>query len=127
MHYLVTGGAGFIGSNFVHHLAANTDVTVTVLDKLTYAGNRDSLAGLPADRVKLVVGDIINTDLVGHDSLPMLIARFILLTTTTTRCMILARSWIPIRPVLTHFSRLFAATMFVFTMCPRMKCTEILH
>ncbi|CAN3701296.1 dTDP-glucose 4,6-dehydratase [Microbacterium sp. MM2322] len=55
---LVTGGAGFIGSNFVHHVIAHTDHTVTVLDKLTYAGNRASLEGLPADRVRLVVGDI---------------------------------------------------------------------
>ncbi|MDF2664895.1 MAG: dTDP-glucose 4,6-dehydratase [Microbacterium sp.] len=55
---LVTGGAGFIGSNFVHHVIAHTDHTVTVLDKLTYAGNRASLAGLPEDRVRLVVGDI---------------------------------------------------------------------
>jgi dTDP-glucose 4,6-dehydratase len=55
---LVTGGAGFIGSNFVHHLVANTDARVTVLDKLTYAASRESIAGLPADRVDLVVGDI---------------------------------------------------------------------
>lgn len=61
---LVTGGAGFIGSNFVHHVVANTDHTITVLDKLTYAGNEASLAGLPADRVKLVVGDIADADLV---------------------------------------------------------------
>ncbi|MDT5350128.1 MAG: dTDP-glucose 4,6-dehydratase [Mycobacterium sp.] len=37
---LVTGGAGFIGSNFVHHVIEHTDHHVTVLDKLTYAGNR---------------------------------------------------------------------------------------
>lgn len=55
---LVTGGAGFIGSNFVHHLVAHTDVRVTVLDKLTYAASPESLAGLPTDRVELVVGDI---------------------------------------------------------------------
>ena len=48
---LVTGGAGFIGSTFVHHVVAHTDAQVIVLDKLTYAGNRASLAGLPADRV----------------------------------------------------------------------------
>lgn len=64
MHYIVTGGAGFIGSNFVHYLVTNTDATVTVLDKLTYAGNRASLAGLPDDRVKLVVGDITDAALV---------------------------------------------------------------
>ena len=44
---LVTGGAGFIGSNFVHHLVDHTDAEVTVLDKLTYAAIRESLAGLP--------------------------------------------------------------------------------
>jgi dTDP-glucose 4,6-dehydratase len=55
---LVTGGAGFIGSNFVHHLMAHTDVRVTVLDKLTYAASRESLEGLPDDRVSLVVGDV---------------------------------------------------------------------
>ncbi|MDF2047568.1 dTDP-glucose 4,6-dehydratase, partial [Microbacterium sp. Kw_RZR3] len=61
---LVTGGAGFIGSNFVHHVIAHTDHTVTVLDKLTYAGNRASLAGLPEDRVHLVVGDIADAAVV---------------------------------------------------------------
>jgi len=55
---LVTGGAGFIGSNFVHHVVRSTDVQVTVLDKLTYAATRESLAGLPESRVELVVGDI---------------------------------------------------------------------
>ncbi|MBE9404955.1 dTDP-glucose 4,6-dehydratase [Brachybacterium sp. Marseille-Q2903] len=57
-HLLVTGGAGFIGSNFVHHVLSHTDDTVTVLDALTYAGNRASLEGLPEGRMRLVVGDI---------------------------------------------------------------------
>ncbi|MEI5671655.1 MULTISPECIES: dTDP-glucose 4,6-dehydratase [Nocardioides] len=61
---LVTGGAGFIGSNFVHHLVEHTDATVTVLDKLTYAASRESLAGLPEDRVSLVVGDIADAAVV---------------------------------------------------------------
>lgn len=61
---VVTGGAGFIGSNFVHHVIAHTDHRVIVLDKLTYAGNPASLAGLPEDRVELVVGDIADADLV---------------------------------------------------------------
>ncbi len=61
---LVTGGAGFIGSNFVHHVVDHTDDHVTVLDKLTYAGNRASLDGLPEDRVELVVGDITDAALV---------------------------------------------------------------
>ena len=62
--YLVTGGAGFIGSNYVRQLVATTDHRVIVLDKLTYAGNLASLAGLPDDRVRLVVGDICDADLV---------------------------------------------------------------
>lgn len=61
---LVTGGAGFIGSNFVHHLIEHTDVTVTVLDKLTYAASRESLAELPPDRVSLVVGDVADAAVV---------------------------------------------------------------
>ncbi|GAB2779911.1 dTDP-glucose 4,6-dehydratase [Nocardioides salsibiostraticola] len=55
---LVTGGAGFIGSNFVHYLVENTDVEITVLDKLTYAATREAIDGLPTDRATLVVGDI---------------------------------------------------------------------
>jgi len=61
---IVTGGAGFIGSNFVHYAVASTDHTITVLDKLTYAGNRASLAGLPEDRVRFVQGDICDAALV---------------------------------------------------------------
>jgi dTDP-glucose 4,6-dehydratase len=61
---LVTGGAGFIGSNFVHHVVENTNHHVTVLDALTYAGNRASLDGLPEDRVTFVHGDITDAELV---------------------------------------------------------------
>ena len=61
---LVTGGAGFIGSNFVHYALAETDAHITVIDKLTYAGNRDSLAGLPAERFEFVHGDITDEPLV---------------------------------------------------------------
>lgn len=61
---LVTGGAGFIGSNFVHYLVDNTDHKVVVLDKMTYAANEMSLAGLPADRFELVKGDIVDMDVV---------------------------------------------------------------
>ncbi len=70
---IVTGGCGFIGSNFVHYVVANhPEVHVTVLDKLTYAGNPENIAGLPADRVELVVGDICDAGLLdelvpGHD------------------------------------------------------------
>ena len=63
-HLLVTGGAGFIGSNFVHHVLDHTDHRVTVLDALTYAGNRSSLTGLPEDRFAFVHGDITDAELV---------------------------------------------------------------
>lgn len=72
---IVTGGCGFIGSNFVHYVVNNRpEVHVTVLDKLTYAGNKENLAGLPEDRVKLVVGDICDKELLdklvpGHDAI----------------------------------------------------------
>jgi dTDP-glucose 4,6-dehydratase len=66
MKQLVTGGAGFIGSNYVRHVLDHSDDTVTVLDKLTYAGNRASLDGLPAERVALVQGDVCDADLVGR-------------------------------------------------------------
>ena len=70
---LVTGGAGFIGSNFVHHVIEHTEHSVTVLDALTYAGNRSSLDGLPDDRFTFVHGDIRDAPLVEklfaeHDS-----------------------------------------------------------
>lgn len=72
---IVTGGCGFIGSNFVHYIVNNHPEThVTVLDKLTYAGNRENIAGLPEDRVELVVGDICDKELLdklvpGHDAI----------------------------------------------------------
>jgi dTDP-glucose 4,6-dehydratase len=61
---LVTGGAGFIGSNFVHYVVNHTDHHITVLDKLTYASNRASLAGLPESRVRFVHGDVADAELV---------------------------------------------------------------
>ncbi|WP_341358839.1 dTDP-glucose 4,6-dehydratase [Georgenia sp. M64] len=64
MRVLITGGAGFIGANFVHQTVADhPDAHVTVLDKLTYAGNRASLDGLGAN-VELVEGDIADADTV---------------------------------------------------------------
>ena len=72
---IVTGGCGFIGSNFVHYVVNNhPGVHVTVLDKLTYAGNPENIAGLPSDRVELVVGDICDAELLdsivpGHDAI----------------------------------------------------------
>ena len=64
MRILVTGGAGFIGANFVHLLVREQpEVDVVVLDKLTYAGDRASLAPV-AERVELVVGDVTDAPLV---------------------------------------------------------------
>ena len=63
MRLLVTGAAGFIGSNFVQHaLGQGDDVEVTVLDKLTYAASPESLDGLP--RTQLVEGDVADAELV---------------------------------------------------------------
>ena len=61
---VVTGGAGFIGSNYVRHLVENSDDQIIVLDAMTYAANEASLAGLPEDRVRLVQGDVADTNLV---------------------------------------------------------------
>ncbi|MBV8930911.1 MAG: GDP-mannose 4,6-dehydratase, partial [Mycobacteriaceae bacterium] len=66
MRLLVTGGAGFIGANFVHAtLRERPHISVTILDALTYAGSRESLAGV-ADAVRLVQGDVADADLVGR-------------------------------------------------------------
>ncbi|GII99299.1 dTDP-glucose 4,6-dehydratase [Sediminihabitans luteus] len=63
MRILVTGGAGFIGANFVRlTVREHPDVEVTVLDLLTYAGDERSLAGL--DGVRLVQGDVADAELV---------------------------------------------------------------
>lgn len=61
---LVTGGAGFIGSSFVHYAIEHTNHKILVLDKLTYASDKTSLDGLPPERVELVVGDISDAPLV---------------------------------------------------------------
>lgn len=63
-HLLVTGGAGFIGANFVHHVLAHTQHCVTVLDKLSYAGNRENLAVADPARCDLVVGDVADAGVV---------------------------------------------------------------
>ncbi|BAX91135.1 dTDP-glucose 4,6-dehydratase [Mycobacterium shigaense] len=66
MRLLVTGGAGFIGANFVHStVRERPDVSVTVLDALTYAGRRESLADVDA-AIRLVEGDICDSGLVGR-------------------------------------------------------------
>lgn len=64
MRLLVTGGAGFIGSNYVRHVLDETSVEVTTVDALTYAGDRSSLAGVDTDRHEFIEGDITNRDLV---------------------------------------------------------------
>lgn len=72
---IVTGGCGFIGSNFVHYVVRNHPEThVTVLDALTYAGNIENIADLPENRVEFVHGNICDADLLdkivpGHDAI----------------------------------------------------------
>lgn len=69
---LVTGGAGFIGANFVHHVLRTSACRVVNLDKLTYAGNPENLAGLQSDpRHLFVQGDIGD-----REQLSQLLARF---------------------------------------------------
>jgi len=67
MRVLVTGGCGFIGSNFVRvALESRRDLEITVLDLLTYAGNLENLAGLLEEpRFRFIRGDIANRDTVG--------------------------------------------------------------
>ncbi len=73
MRLFVTGAAGFIGSNYVRHLLATTEHSVTIFDKLTYAGNMSSIADvLDGGRCRFVLGDICDTaavesNLPGHD------------------------------------------------------------
>ncbi len=74
MRLLVTGGAGFIGSNFTRHVLTTSDDQVTILDALTYAGNRANLVDLEVDpRLRFVHGDICDREFVaslmaGHDA-----------------------------------------------------------
>ena len=65
MRLLVTGGAGFIGSGYVRRrLEAHPGDSVRVLDKLTYAGRRENLEGLPSERLEFAEGDIADRDAV---------------------------------------------------------------
>jgi dTDP-glucose 4,6-dehydratase len=62
---LVTGGAGFISSNFIHHLLAKTPYEVVSIDALTYAGNLENLSSVMShERLSFVHGDIRDADLV---------------------------------------------------------------
>jgi dTDP-glucose 4,6-dehydratase len=67
MRILITGGAGFIGSNFIRYMLEHYPECVIInLDKLTYAGNLENLAGLEGDpRHQFVEGDICDLDLIG--------------------------------------------------------------
>ena len=77
MRLLVTGGAGFIGSNFVRRIVNGTYPGVsqlTVLDKLTYAGTLKNLEMLPKESFEFIKGDIANPDLISdltkrHDAI----------------------------------------------------------
>ena len=61
----VTGGAGFIGSNFVKYILANTDYKVVNYDKLTYAGNLENLTDIEDNpNYKFVKGDICDAETV---------------------------------------------------------------
>jgi dTDP-glucose 4,6-dehydratase len=74
MKLFVTGAAGFIGSNYVRHVLATTDDTITVFDKLTYAGNLENIRDVLDDRrCDFVHADICDQDAVlehmqGHDA-----------------------------------------------------------
>ena len=74
MKVLVTGGAGFIGSNFVRYLLANSDDEITIVDSLTYAGSKDTLTDFAKNpRVQFIKGDICDRELVasamaGHEA-----------------------------------------------------------
>jgi dTDP-glucose 4,6-dehydratase len=67
MRLLITGGAGFIGSNYARRIIDGTlsgISNVTVLDKLTYAGTLTNLDSVPTDSMEFIQGDICNRDLV---------------------------------------------------------------
>jgi dTDP-glucose 4,6-dehydratase len=76
---LITGGCGFIGSNFVRLLCAETDWHVVNLDSLTYAGNHENLFGIDEARCRFSKGDICDPTLVGgilKDEKPWAIVNF---------------------------------------------------
>ena len=65
LRFLVTGGAGFIGSNFVRKQILETDNSILNLDKLTYAGNLENLSEIESSsRYQFVEGDITDSALI---------------------------------------------------------------
>jgi dTDP-glucose 4,6-dehydratase len=78
--WIVTGGAGFIGCNFVRHALANADVRLVVLDLLTYAGSLENLRDvIDGDRVVFVQGDIADAEAVAavyRDHRPSAVVNF---------------------------------------------------
>lgn len=66
MRILVTGGVGFIGSNFIHYLVGLNlkNIEIVILDKLTYAANLRNLDGLDENSYELIIGDICDKELV---------------------------------------------------------------
>ena len=68
MRILVTGGVGFIGSNFIHYLVGLhlKNIEIVILDKLTYAANLRNLDGLDKNSYELIVGDICDKELVSR-------------------------------------------------------------
>lgn len=77
---IVTGGAGFIGANFVRYALSQTDAQLVIVDKLTYAGNLASLKGALDDpRVQFIQADIADKEAMAavfHDFLPTAIVNF---------------------------------------------------
>jgi dTDP-glucose 4,6-dehydratase len=65
---LITGGAGFIGSNFAHKIARETNFSIRVFDKMGYAANPQSLEGIDSRRIETIVGDLSDRRMVA-DSL----------------------------------------------------------
>jgi len=65
MRILITGGAGFIGSNFVHHLSENQDYELVILDKLTYAGDLENLQEVQ-NKIEFIKGDIADEKVVSQ-------------------------------------------------------------
>lgn len=78
--WLITGGAGFIGCNFVRLVLRETNANVVILDKLTYAGSLDNLGDLLAEtRITFIAGDITDSEKVEavfHDHRPTAVVNF---------------------------------------------------